>query len=156
MGFQRLSLIVLSAGFFVGAVGDEALAQITVQQPQVQVFGLDTSVSVPDRGGIYLGGVNQGAIGSQTYGPFWWGSSLGWSYSATNASAHVWIHDLQAMDRAILAEAQAQDRAAWRHQYSRSIGTIPPLPPSPVQAAVQVQAARARDQLLRQHRNRLR
>ena len=80
-----------------------AAQQVTVQQPAVQTFGVGTSVSVPDRGRMYLGGVSSGRSARSTYGPLRSGTSLGSEYSGSSMSVGVYIHDLRAMDEALLA-----------------------------------------------------
>ena len=60
----------LSAGMLAGLVSP-AVAQLpaTVQLPSFSYFGVDTSVSVPDRGSISLGGVGRSSSGSTAFGP---------------------------------------------------------------------------------------
>ncbi|MGH7137617.1 MAG: hypothetical protein ACREHD_17865 [Pirellulales bacterium] len=78
-----------------------------VQLPSVSMFGVNTSVSAPDRGSISLGGVGRSSTGSTAYGPGLPGNrSFGSSLSTTNASAHATVHDLDALDRANLHRAQ--------------------------------------------------
>lgn len=93
---------------FVIGVSQTAFAQqITVQQPVIQNFSVRTSVSVPDRGAASLGGVSSAASSRSASGPFRSGSSVGLSRESSSASAHVFIHDLRAMDEAILAGAKS-------------------------------------------------
>jgi hypothetical protein len=77
-------------------------AQITLQQPVVRTIGVGTTVSVPDRGRMFLGGVNSAESFRQSYGPFRSGTSRGYGLSGGSMSASVYIIDLQAMDEAIL------------------------------------------------------
>lgn len=77
-------------------------AQITVQQPVVRSTSVGTTVSVPDRGSVLLGGVTSAEASRQSYGPLRTGTSRGYSLSASSVSASVRIIDLQAMDEAIL------------------------------------------------------
>ncbi len=108
---------------FVG----RAEAQFFIQQPIVQQFGVQTSVVVPDRGFLFLGGVSRAAhsryspglfgpgfIGPGYFGPGYLGpvgpcgcrgSSYGFDYQATSLSVGVSILDLAEMDRQVLAEA---------------------------------------------------
>ena len=79
-----------------------SFAQQAVQQPVVGVTSLNTTVVVPDRGTVYLGGVSSGQFGRNQYGPFRSGTSSGYSLQSTSVSTSVYIHDLQAMDEAIL------------------------------------------------------
>ena len=77
-------------------------AQITVQQLVVRTTGVATTVSVPDRGSILLGGVSSAESSRSSYGPLRMGTSRGYGLSGASMSASVYIIDLQAMDEAIL------------------------------------------------------
>lgn len=96
--------VVAVAGLLLGS-RPAAAQQVTVQQPVVGVFQVNTTVSVPDRGSAFLGGVRSAASGRSSFGPFRSGSSLGLQRDASTATAHVYIHDLHAMDEALLASA---------------------------------------------------
>ncbi|HUQ68600.1 MAG TPA: hypothetical protein VM165_03695 [Planctomycetaceae bacterium] len=85
--------------------------QVTVQQPVVSTFGGATTVSVPDRGWTHLGSVNSARSGRVTTGPFRSGSSLGSELTGSSMSVGVFIHDLQAMDEAILAQGRGGEVA---------------------------------------------
>ena len=76
---------------------------ITVQQPVVQTFGVNTVVTVPDQGGVLLGGVSSAADGSFNSGFSPYGSSIGSERTHGTAWAHVYIHDFEAMDAALLS-----------------------------------------------------
>ncbi|MDA0586490.1 MAG: hypothetical protein O2820_06565 [Planctomycetota bacterium] len=73
----------------------------TIQQPIFEQIGVQTSVMVPDRGGVYLGGVKRARESSRST-PFGLGSSIGREVSNTGISAHVYISDLHEMDHLIL------------------------------------------------------
>ncbi len=80
------------------------ITQQTVQLPTFHYFGVQTTVVVPDRGSMSLGGVGS-YVGTRTQfdkvGP----SSSGFNRNWSGLSMRATIHDLEAMDRAILAEA---------------------------------------------------
>ena len=57
---------------------------------------------VPDRGGVYLGGVKRLREGAGFSTPFGLGSSIGREVSNVGMSAHVYISDLHEMDDLIL------------------------------------------------------
>ena len=80
-------------------------AQQTVQLPVVSSTSVNTTVSVPDRGSALLGGVSSAQSGRNQYGPIRPGTSTGLERRASSITAHVYIHDLQAMDEAILNSA---------------------------------------------------
>ncbi|OUT66951.1 MAG: hypothetical protein CBB70_01740 [Planctomycetaceae bacterium TMED10] len=82
----------------------------TIQLPAFQQRGLQTTVVVPDRGSISLGGFS-GARQSRLrfappfFGPLAPSRALSGSRGVGNMQMRVWVHDLQAMDAAILTEA---------------------------------------------------
>ena len=81
----------------------------TVQLPTYQVFSINTTVSVPDRGAVYLGGVNRSASGSTRRGGLLNSSrGFGSGSAASGVSVSAYIHDFEAMDKAVLAEAYAR------------------------------------------------
>ena len=77
-------------------------APVTIQQPDVRTTGVGTTVSVPDRGRVFLGGVHSAESFRQNYGPVPSGTTRGYGLSSGSMSASVYIIDLQAMDEAIL------------------------------------------------------
>lgn len=106
--------------------GALAQGQVAVQQPVVGQVSVDTVVSVPDRGRLFLGGVSAAGAGRREYGPLPSGTATGRFSRDTALDVGVFIHDFEAMDEALLARpvrrAQRQPRiqspraaAAWRH-----------------------------------------
>lgn len=100
---RNVARLVLIAAALL-AVNSARAQQVTVQQPVVETFGVQTSVLVPDRGTIFLGGVSRAAEARSTFGPYPFraGSSVGRELHSSGASATVWIHDLAAMDEYLL------------------------------------------------------
>ncbi len=104
---------------FVGAIiailsADRTLrAQVTIQQPVVQVFSVNTTVSVPDRGSAFIGGVKRAGDSRNTFGfgPFRPGSSVGTFREHAGLSTHVWIHEFDEMDRMLLGAAGTSRRS---------------------------------------------
>lgn len=99
------SLGFVSALLLVAGQVEQVHAQaVSVQLPRQNIFSVGTVVSVPDRGGAYLGGVKRAADGRSQYGfgPLRAGSSIGTERSASNLSAHAYIHDFDEMDRMLL------------------------------------------------------
>ena len=101
---------VIAAWIFLAA-GTAGAQSITVQQPVVRQFHVNTVVSVPDRGSLPLGGVSS----AQTWGN-WRGPSLPASRQFRSAErstvrAHVFIHDFEVMDRAVLEAADSASAA---------------------------------------------
>jgi hypothetical protein len=107
----RILLVSLALAFPACTSQAQVIQQQTVQLPTFHYFGVQTTVVVPDRGSIPLGGVSYGGstrtrfdrVGpNYGYGQF--NETLGLSMSAT-------IIDHDEMDREVLAEA-ARKRGA--------------------------------------------
>ncbi|MGD9856069.1 MAG: hypothetical protein AB7U20_14085 [Planctomycetaceae bacterium] len=97
-------LLLAAAG--LGLMGGAADAQtVVVQQPVVQQFGVHTAGSVPDRGSLLLGSVSSSRTWSRSPGPSLPSSLSVRSSEHSAASVHVFIHDFDAMDQAVLAAA---------------------------------------------------
>ena len=90
--------------FIIGVllIGQSAFGQLAVQQPVVGTTSINTTVTVPDRGSTYLGGVSSAQSGRSQYGPLRSGTSTGFTRQSSSMSTSVYIHDLRAMDEAIL------------------------------------------------------
>lgn len=79
-----------------------------VQQPVIRQMRIGTSVSVPDRGRAYLGGVGKGAMGTNRYGgPLRSGTNSGREFSNSSMCVSVYIHDFEEMDQALLNVARS-------------------------------------------------
>lgn len=109
----------------------------TVQLPTFNTFSVMTTVSVPDRGGAYLGGIGRAYSGRNEHGvpivgklpfvgPVTGGRSIGSSVSGSGVSVHATIIDHEELDKAVLAEA------------ARRRGTEPPRVPPRQSAASDV------------------
>ena len=81
-----------------------------VQLPTYSFFSTNTTVSVPDRGSVYLGGVTRAATGRNEFGtpllPFR-NRSFGTERSVTGTWVSVYIHDFEAMDEQLLSQPTA-------------------------------------------------
>ncbi|MDO4550134.1 MAG: hypothetical protein Q4C96_02645 [Planctomycetia bacterium] len=78
----------------------------SVQLPTFSRTGVSTTVSVPDRGRVYMGGVNRSAYGSSQGGtPFlpFQNRSSGRSNSVNGISTSVYVHDFEAMEADLLS-----------------------------------------------------
>ncbi len=108
---KRLATMV-AAG--VGAsLAATSWAQV-LQLPTYSYFSTDSSVLAPDRGTTSLGGVSRSSSGSNQFGPPFLppSRSQGGSQGASVSSVTATIHDLDEMDRAVLARAASQRRTA--------------------------------------------
>lgn len=105
---RNFTLVVVLAGGLLSGFSSESFGQLSVQQPILQSTGGNFAVSVPDRGGVFLGGISRAGESRKSYGfPFTRGSSVGRFSQHSSLSSHVWIHDLREMDRQILEMAES-------------------------------------------------
>lgn len=78
----------------------------TVQLPEVRFFQLNTTVSVPDGGSLFLGGVSSAASGQQTSG-FWPRTrSAGTSLAGGGVSVHATNLSQREIDDFLTAEGE--------------------------------------------------
>lgn len=108
--FVILAGLVICASFVPAAVE----AQV-VQLPTFDSFTVNTSVLVPDRGGIVVGGSSSSAWGSRMNGVpgasrlpgagrLFGNRAIGGTTASSTVSVHAQIHDFAAMDEALLAQ----------------------------------------------------
>ena len=110
-----------AAAVLIAVLALPALAQqnTTIQLPTFGYTTVATTVSVPDRGGVSLGGISRSSSGSTSRGtplvgklPFvgrpFGNRAIGKQLGASNMSVHAYIHDFEAMDQALLARAAAR------------------------------------------------
>jgi hypothetical protein len=102
---RKSALITIGLALMLSA-GTASAQNLTVQQPVFSNFSVSTTVSVPDRGGAYLGGVSRAGSSRRSFGPLRSGSSFGLFREHSSASAHVTIHDMRAMDEFLLGQAE--------------------------------------------------
>jgi hypothetical protein len=99
----------VGAVLLVGAWAACAHGQV-VQLPTVGVTSVATTVSVPDRGAAYLGGIGRSSEGSVSRGigpgRLLGNRAIGSSTSAGAITAHATIMNLDELDAAVLAEAE--------------------------------------------------
>jgi len=121
-------------------LGSSAFAQ-TIQLPTFGYTTVSTTVSVPDSGESLLGGVNTSSSGYPSLGtplvgrlPFagrpFGNRAIGGRQSPSVMSVRVTIHDSEAMDQALLAEAAARrahrSGAAQRGKTTRHLSGLNP------------------------------
>lgn len=124
--FVRRLLAGVAGGGLAWALVATAHAQqqaTAVQLPTYSFFGLNTTVSVPDQGAAYLGGIKRAASGRNELGvpmigklPFFGrpftNRSIGLERSAMNMHVTATIHDFEAMEEALLGQAPASYASA--------------------------------------------
>ena len=79
------------------------LPATTVQLPSFSFFSVRTTVSVPDGGGAYLGGINRGRDSSSRRGLG--NRAIGSDRNAGGVMVRAQIHDMDELDKAVLADA---------------------------------------------------
>ena len=99
----------------VGWGAEIARAQGTaVQLPSSSYFTANTTVSVPDRGSAYLGGMARARSASNQFGapltPFG-NRAMGSDRSISGASVSVYIHDFAALEKELLARSAGRPAA---------------------------------------------
>lgn len=104
VSMSRVAVSSSLMGLCLFSASQAALAQqATIQQPVVSQFRVDTVVSVPDGGRVFLGSVSSARDGSFRAGFTPIGSSMGREVSHQGADVSVFIHDLDELDRLTLA-----------------------------------------------------
>jgi len=125
-----------------------------VQLPTYSFFSVGTSVSVPDRGSAYLGGVNRASTGSSEFGiplrPFG-NRSYGSQRSASNMSVSAFIHDFDALEESLLGQS-ASGFALQPRGRTAAPSRLEPRPgfaPQPASSVSDLRRELAREQLTR-------
>ena len=109
-------LLVLALGA-ESASGQQGRA---VQLPTFSFFGGSTTVSVPDRGSAYFGGVHRARSGMNEFGvpllPFrpFRSRAFGSKRRASDTSVSAYVHDFEAMDRYLLSRPTSSRAAQPR------------------------------------------
>ena len=132
---MKSKLSTLSTLVLCVLCSSSARGQVVLQQPVVDQFGVNTAVSVPDRGSAALGSVSRAKDGTSTYGPFPFGSSVGREVDKVGSSVSVYIHDFEEMDRILLAQPRTSPNAftdpllqnAWSQLSPSGSNVRPPL-----------------------------
>lgn len=109
-------LLGLAPLLAVAWAGLAAAQQATsVQLPTLSYFSAGTTVSVPDRGSVLLGGVRRAASGRNEFGvPLWpfRNRAFGTERSVSGLRVSAYIHDFQAMDEYLLSQPSLRSAAA--------------------------------------------
>jgi hypothetical protein len=103
-----LLAVVLAGGLIAAKAWAQGQAPTTVQLPTFSFFTVNTTVSVPDSGGAYLGGINRARDGSvvRGLGPLA-NRGIGSDRVASGMSVHATIIDHAEIDARLRAEAAA-------------------------------------------------
>jgi hypothetical protein len=143
--YSAVGVAVFCVASMLSAQGPQPQPQpqvpTTVQLPSFSFFTVQTTVSVPDGGGAYLGGIGRGASGStmRGIGPLK-NRASGSARAASGVSVSATIIDREEIDRALLATAaanrgQAADpTAAKAAALTSAVGKGPSAPVARVDA----------------------
>ncbi|MBW3598531.1 MAG: type II and III secretion system protein [Planctomycetes bacterium] len=149
------SLIAAITVIASSALAADVHAQ-AVQLPTFRVFGVRTTVSVPDRGSALLGGVSRASSGSVSRGvpivgkapglaPLFGGRAIGSTVGASNVGVTATIIDHRELDAAVLAEARrrrlAEGGAAANMTAGPRYNLVPGSPPAASVAEIRRQHA---------------
>jgi hypothetical protein len=115
----RLAVAAVIAGLLCLA-GDRADAQI-VQLPTFRSFGVSTTVSVPDRGSVSLGGISSNRSGyverglpilgvGPFGGPAFANRAIGRQSQTAGVSVSAYIHDFETLEQDLVERADARSR----------------------------------------------
>lgn len=118
---MRLFRIIIATTFCAAGLcfAESAYGQLTVQLPTINVFNINTVVSVPDGGTISLGGVNRYSAGRTSRGVpglsnipgvnrLFKNTGIGSETSSSQATASVKIISLQEMEDELMSGQSAQ------------------------------------------------
>lgn len=114
--------VSLACLLWVALTGTAFSQNLNVQQPIVGRTSVSTTVMVPDRGRIFLGGVSSAQSSRSRYGFGTSGSSIGLTRASSSLSVGVTIIDLHEMDEAILNSVP--DRSEPTSRFSRHAAAI--------------------------------
>lgn len=154
MRAQRLWLAPAVLGLLAGT----ASAQNAVQLPTFSFFGTSTTVSVPDRGSVYMGGVNRASTGLNEFGtpllPFrpFKNRAFGMERSASSTWMSVYVHDFEAMDEYLLSQPTGRFPHGVAPGVTNIVGSRPEAdagPPSPAVSVAQLREKHAAEQEVR-------
>ncbi|MDO4571073.1 MAG: hypothetical protein Q4D38_11855 [Planctomycetia bacterium] len=115
---KSFALVFQPLAFLLTLCAASLLYAQTVQLPTFEHFDVSTTVSVPDRGAAYMGGIQRAASGGSERGtpilPFR-NRSFGSDMSASGVQTSVYIHDFEAMDEEILNSPSGTNLGARRN-----------------------------------------
>jgi hypothetical protein len=132
-----------------------AAAQNAVQLPTFSFFGTSTTVSVPDRGSVYLGGIDRASTGLNEFGtpllPFrpFKNRSFGMERSAASTRVSVYVHDFQAMDELLLSQPTSRFPHGLQpggSGFAAGAGRVEAGEPSPAVSVAELRAEHAREE----------
>lgn len=113
-----MSRSLISCLLLFSFVSPVTAQNVAIQQPVVDMFSVDTVVSVPDGGQVFLGSIGSASDGRFDAGFSTLGSSIGTERSHQGMSVSVFIHDLDEMDRMILASGDTMENP-WTGEITR-------------------------------------
>lgn len=126
---MRMLAGIAVCGMMFWACEAPAQQQATaVQLPTFSMFTTSTTVSVPDRGNVLLGGINRAATGRNEFGTPILGKlpygnrlfknvGIGSEHSASQMRVSAFIHDFDAMEEALMSQPSGRSLSSHQPQY---------------------------------------
>jgi hypothetical protein len=121
--FWVCGAVALAYGLSPDRVMAQGAAQAQIVVPTFSNFSMGTTISVPDRGGMYMGGDHRASDFRTEVGPGF-GRGLASRRTAADASTRVWIHDFDEMEQSLArgrlgtVERPAPGFASRMHEYA--------------------------------------
>lgn len=122
--------LVMAAGLLLLMMASGAAQAQAVQLPTYSHFGTSTTVKVPDRGSMSMGGIKSSSSSESSKGvpglPFK-NRSVGSSSGASSVSTSVYVHDFDAMEEELLGTSAPSSSSSRpsnpaSREYAGSIG----------------------------------
>jgi hypothetical protein len=132
-----ISRRLIALGIAAAALSPAALLAQSLQLPTYSFTSVSTTVSVPDQGAAFLGGISRASDSRSEFGvpmlPFrpFRNTAIGQSRSAMNMFATATIHDFDAMEAALLGSAPSGgvvSSASPSAEAALARSSIPPPP----------------------------
>jgi hypothetical protein len=111
-----MKLPAVSLCLILLATASDLAAQTTVQLPSTHYFATNSSVVVPDQGQTFIGGINSASSGQNQFGGLPGNRSRSTQGQASGMSVTAFVHDFEAYDQALLAEAARRRKAGGSSQ----------------------------------------
>jgi len=128
------SWLVLACGLLAaGTAVAQQRPATTVQLPTFSYFSVGTTVSVPDRGSVYMGGIGRASTGRNEFRtpmlPFrpFKNTAIGQERSASQMHVTAYIHDFEAMEEALLGQPSYYQGVAARQPLPQIAGASHPF-----------------------------
>jgi hypothetical protein len=134
-----MKLVAASLFLVLLAGGADLAAQTVLQLPSQHIFATNSSILVPDQGTALLGGVNSASSGRSQFGGLPGNTSRGFARQAGGVTVSAKIHDFDAWDDALQAEAA---RRRKRGQSGSALATTPAGDSAPSASVAEIEQSK--------------